>query len=450
MQKLKALAILIPIFFLATSSHAAEIKQTTYKGWASTALTNSLIEVHVVPAIGGRVIQLKLGSFEYLWVNDHLAGKLPPPTGLGPNGEWLNYGGDKLWPAPQGWSGDHEWPGPPDAILDGSPHACTILTPTGPQAALELKSLPDPRSGIQFSRVIRVFDNAAHVSFYSTMKNIDNRPRQWAIWQVTQLNASAKNKLGYNPEIRSYSPINPASIFPRGYTETFGLVNNPSFKSDPKAGLVIANYKRLVGKIGMDNSAGWLATVDGTAGYAFVERFTYFPGKKYPDNTSATLWMNGVGQIVTGDKIAESKDDPIETPPLVESEILSPLAYLKPGETYSYQSDWYVTKIGGNYPILSCTDAGVTCEPLRATRADNKLHLTGRFGVFAPGKLSILFLDSASAPLTQQDLNLSASPLEPLTINSDIPFPAKSASVTLILRDSSGKILGELTKAKIH
>ena len=31
---------------------------------------------------------------------------------------WKNYGGAKTWPAPQGWDGAGQWPGPPDPVLD--------------------------------------------------------------------------------------------------------------------------------------------------------------------------------------------------------------------------------------------------------------------------------------------------------------------------------------------
>ena len=31
---------------------------------------------------------------------------------------WKNYGGAKTWPAPQGWDGEGQWPGPPDPVLD--------------------------------------------------------------------------------------------------------------------------------------------------------------------------------------------------------------------------------------------------------------------------------------------------------------------------------------------
>jgi hypothetical protein len=435
---------------LSTALFAADAKKSHYKGWESLELNNGLVEVQVVPDIGGRVIQLKLGDFEYLWVNPQLAGKKPTASGLGPNDSWLNYGGDKLWPAPQGWDNDRQWPGPPDAVLDGSPHQAAILASSGKEAKVQLVSRDDPRSGIRFSRVAKVFDDAARVSFDSTMTNIDTKPRRWGIWQVTQLNAADRSGRAYNKDIRCYSPINPASRYEKGYVEQYGLVNNPSFSADRLRGLVIANYQRLVGKIGMDNSAGWVATVDGTAGYVFVERFTCYPGKRYPDNASAEFWMNGAGQIVCGGKIVDCKDDPIETPPYVENEILSPFAQLKPGESYSFHLDWFAAKIGGDYPILNCTEVGVTCEPLTATVAGNAVHIAGRFGVFYPGKAALALLDPNGVECGKMPLDQRVSPNQPLVLKRDVTLPAQAATVCLIICDADGKPIGELARTRVQ
>ena len=72
------------------------------KCWDSINLRNELIEVQAVPKIGGRIIQYKLGDHGFFWVNKELAGIDPPASRLAADGGWLNYGGDKVWPAPQG------------------------------------------------------------------------------------------------------------------------------------------------------------------------------------------------------------------------------------------------------------------------------------------------------------------------------------------------------------
>jgi hypothetical protein len=441
----------IALFALLAAAPAlgAGANKSAYRGWDSVALTNSLIEVQIVPQIGGRVIQFKLGNFEFLWVNPQLAGKQPPPSGLGPKGEWLNYGGDKLWPAPQGWGGGDQWPGPPDGVLDGGQYEASVVEASGTSAAIKLTSPEEKRSGIRFSRIIRTSDGAAHVSFDSTMKNIDTKPHRWGIWQVTQINACNRAGEGYNKEIRCWSPVNPASIYPRGYHVLFGSADNPSFGVDPATKMFSANYRRIVGKVGLDNSAGWAAVVDGTAGYVFVERFTHFPDKKYPDQASVEFWLNGAGRIVAGDKAIDIKDDPVETPHYIESEILSPFAELRPGESYSFRLDWFAAQVGGNFSILACTPVGVTCEPFTAKAADGRLRLSGRFGVFYAAQAALVALDANGKDIETIDLKLPVSPLEALVIEKDEPLPTKAASVRLVLLDSAGKEIGELARTGV-
>jgi len=125
-----------------------------YRGWDAVCLSNQLVSLNIVPAIGGRVMQYAIGDKEFLWVNPTLAGKAPPPGGVEPEKAWLNYGGDKLWPPPQGWDNDEQWPGPPDAVLDGGPYQIEFLAKAG--AAVRLTSGDGSRSGILFSRVIRL------------------------------------------------------------------------------------------------------------------------------------------------------------------------------------------------------------------------------------------------------------------------------------------------------
>lgn len=61
----------------------------------------------------------------------------------------------------------------------------------------------------------------------------------------------------------------------------------------------------------------------------------------------------------------------MDTPYYVESEVFSPFARLQPGESHTFHLDWYVTQIGGDFPILDCTDVGVTCQRLVARATGN-------------------------------------------------------------------------------
>ncbi|MHC4961961.1 MAG: hypothetical protein ACYTGA_07565, partial [Planctomycetota bacterium] len=154
-------------------------------------MTNGIIELNIVPEIGGRVVQYTLDDKEFFWVNPDLEGKLPTETGLTGDGGWINYGGDKLSPAPQGWDNDQQWPGPPDAVLDGQPYALEQLSDgKDGSVAVRLTSGNDMRSGISFSRVIHLHPDSTRVSIEATMTNVDTKPRRWGIWGHTQLDGA--------------------------------------------------------------------------------------------------------------------------------------------------------------------------------------------------------------------------------------------------------------------
>lgn len=403
-----------------------------YKGWDSMCLANGFIELYIVPQIGGRIIQYKLGDKEFFWVNPQLAGNLPPATGLDPNGEWLNYGGDKLWPAPQGWDNEKQWPGPPDAVLDGQPYTMEHL-PADENGAVgvRLTSRDDPRSGIRFSRVIRLHPDETRVSIEATMTNVDNKPRRWGIWAHTQLDGARADGSGHNELMNAFCPINPKSHFDKGYDVIFGKKDNPSFQADYDKGMMKVNYQYRVGKIGIDSHAGWVATVDGENGSVFVHRFVFEPDKPYPDGSSVEFWLNGLGRIHAYNKTIDMPDNRADNPYVFESEVLSPYAQLAPGESYTYKYEWLSTKIGGDYAIVDCTRAGVICEPLEARWKDKKLHLTGRFGVFAPGNLIISLHDKEGKKVLRHVIKEKVSPLEPAILNLTLDSPAKPIDVIL-------------------
>ena len=434
----------------ATSDSQPIVGESIYRGWKSQRLGNGLIELQIVPDIGGRVIQFKLADKEFLWVNPNLAGAPPSPNGLAPDGGWLNYGGDKLWPAPQGWDNDEQWPGPPDAVLDGSPHKMEILSEGGEEASVRLTSGEDKRSGIRFSRVIRIFEDSTRVSFEATMKNIDTKPRRWGIWAHTQLDAAKADGSSFNPLMNAWCPINPKSHFEKGFTYIFGASDNPSFQPDPARGLMRVEYQYKVGKIGLDSHAGWTATVDGESGAVFVQRFVFEPKKEYPDGSSVEFWHNGVGSIHAYNKEMVMAANPAENPYVFESEVLSPYARLKPGKSHTWRYDWFAANIGGDFPIVDCTSVGVVAEPLRATISSGKVSLKGRFGVFAPGTVRAEFHDAKGRRLQALGLPLPALPLKPLVIDTVVEAPPAAVSVNLVLLDGRGKPAGELARSDLQ
>src|SRR5690606_17484488 len=75
-------------------------------------LENAACSVVVAPGLGGRVLSYSTLGREWLWRNPRLLDpelrlvapldSLPAPVSFD---TWANWGGDKTWPAPQGWDG---------------------------------------------------------------------------------------------------------------------------------------------------------------------------------------------------------------------------------------------------------------------------------------------------------------------------------------------------------
>ncbi len=432
--------------FMAVLGRADDPQPKDYHGWPGYVWENELVRLTIVPELGGRVIQFALGSKEFFWVNPQLLGKQPPSTGLDADGSWLNYGGDKLWPAPQGWDNAQQWPGPPDAVLDGQPYRAEVLhDPT----AVRLTSRDDPRSGIRFSRRLRLHPESSHVSVDATMTNIDDQVRRWGIWAHTQFDAGLAGSEDYNPLMRAWCPINAHSHFPDGYQVIFGTAKNPSFQADAERKLMRVSFRYEVGKIGLDSDAGWVATVDGRTGDVFVQRYTYEPTKEYPDGASVEFWHNGRGRIHAYGRWIDQPDDLAANPYVFESEVLSPFAQLAPGEEYTWTYHWYACRIGGDFPVIDCTPYGVVSEAITCQKMDRQFQVRGRLGVFFLGSLRWKTLGEAGQVVAEGELVAQTDPRQPIVLDHRIALPAASTRLSIVVWSPSGEELGEVASAAI-
>ena len=121
MLRLLALLLTGVVFTASTAIAEVTVKRVTYHGWPECyRLSNGTAELIFVPQIG-RIMRFgRVGGPNVLWENPALAGKARPASARAK--EWVNYGGDKLWPAPQ-----DRWTWPPDTALDGATHTVAVL-----------------------------------------------------------------------------------------------------------------------------------------------------------------------------------------------------------------------------------------------------------------------------------------------------------------------------------
>jgi hypothetical protein len=431
-------------FAMATpaTSYAAKLEKTQYRGWNVYRLTNGLITLYVAPDLGGRALQLALGDQEYFFVNADLAGKVLPPEQNNPKAGWANYGGDKVWPAPEGWMNDNEWPSIPYYILDGSKFDSEVITNNAAEVAVRVTSPKDPRTGVQFVRTFHVYAGTTRIKVEQVMRNISRRQIRWGIWHLIQHEAAdARDPSKPNPELYMYVPLNLRSMFPEGYYKPYGDVRHPSYEVVDGGRMLRIHYLYRVGKIAADSNAGWYAVVNGQKNICLVENFKYFPGAEYPDNASIESWNDGPGTIARRPFDQTLADDSKQTPYFLESEVLSPYAALDPGEEYSFPVFWSPTRAPN--PIREAVGAGAISAPISGKVEGGRVTLRGVFGVFTPGIVEAVFYSGLGEELAHESLQ-AVDPREVVRLDKSIVVPADAYRVSVLLRDADGENRGVL------
>jgi hypothetical protein len=281
---------------VADPSYAQEVSlaKISYRGWKdSWILSNAQVEVIVVPAIG-RVMQMRFrgtpGSF---WENSFLTG-----DSLVPADWWGNFGGDKVWPAPQThWQKitGHDWP--PPRAFDGHPFQAEVL-----DHGLRLISELDPQYGLRVKRTLHL-DAKLPVMTIKTTFVQETEPltkENVAIWIVTQLQDPVM--------IYGFLPVQ--SQFPNGYTTLLSSASPPSLHREGQT-LSLTRDPVNSYKIGMDGHRLWWVGHDEILQIE-AERI---PDATYPDQNSS------IEVYTTANPDA-----------YVELECLGPLVSLKVGE----------------------------------------------------------------------------------------------------------------------
>ncbi len=344
-QSILIIVMLLTVTF-STAAFSAKVEEgVDYMGWKCVRLSNQNTQVYLAPELGGRIIQYVVDGHSFLWVNESLAGQVVPLEKNLNMETWTNYGGDKIWPAPQGWYDKQHWPGPGDEVIDAA-FSYEVLKGKGSTVKVRMTgSEAGGYTGVQFVREFELRDDSTRLDLTTTMNNVSKREVSWGIWSVTQMDWSDKDSpKKYNEQAKLVIPMNPDSIWPERYKVMFGLASSFNWQPDYETGLLTVTFENLVGKLGMDNNAGWLAMVDEKSGYTYVQRFPYFPGETYPDKSSVEVWVAGAGQFIHDKKLRIAADDPKGR--LIEMEILGPQKTLAPGESTSISTSWEAHKGG--------------------------------------------------------------------------------------------------------
>jgi hypothetical protein len=265
-----------------------------------TWLERGDLRLGLVPELGGRLLSVRHRGVELLWRNaehldDDLRGEYAPNSGR--MGDWVNYGGDKTWPAPQGWSGPDQWAGPPDPVLDSGPYS---VAADGDMVTMT--SAPDPRTGLRFTRAITILDDGYRLDLRA--ENVSDRVVRWALWNVTQLPGGGSVTAGLRrPDV----------------VALVAGTGTPEYTVDGDR--LVVPPQDVVGKLGVPGTAGWVSYG------ALTLSFEVDPAGEYPDEGSPLeIWL----EHPLPEPLAELGDlDPPAR--IVELEVLGPLTTLEPG-----------------------------------------------------------------------------------------------------------------------
>jgi hypothetical protein len=269
------------------------ITREDYHGWPNAiAIRNERAEVIVVPDIGRVMSFGLLGGENVFWDDPSLYGKPVNPDA----GEWINFGGDKSWPAPEAewglYSGRKGWRPPPafdaapnDARIDGKD--VVLLSPV------------DPFYGIQVQRRVHLEPKETKLTITTTYERTSGTPSKIGVWVITQ----------FKDPVAVFILRPESSAFPDGF---YKFSDEPWTNVTAARGLIsVTRDPAKPHKLGTDaDQMLWVG-----AAAACLVSSPRVPAANYPDRgASVEVYTN---------------PDPKK---YVELETLGPLSVMKPGD----------------------------------------------------------------------------------------------------------------------
>lgn len=400
-------------------------------------MANDWVRLIFVPQLGGRLMQVTFDGHSYLFANPKYAGKYIPPDQAA--GRWINYGGDKIWPLPEGNDDEQHWTGASTPLDDGA-YSFRIVS-QGERCAVRLEGPADPPTGLQYTREISIGRDSPEIFFHAIASNSTGHSIDWSMQSVSQYDLSDPDGAnGYNHDFWAFTPANPDSAYLNGFHVRDGLANDPSFSL--KDGLFRLHWLYLESEVWIDSPGAWVAVVNGKNNYAMVEKRTYFPQATYPGKATVIFYKNGpTVEMGSGGMPKFSSMTREETPYYLEAEINSPMAELAPGATYSMDTQWLPCRMGLDFHTV--TEAGVVGKPLQASREGPNLQLAGSFGVFYSGSLQAHLYNRGGDEKAQVTLR-AVSPKDLIDLHQSLAAPEDIVRISLHLVDSKNIDRGAL------
>jgi hypothetical protein len=293
------------------------------------AVENRATTAVFLPGVGGRLLSLQVADEDILWFNPQyftpelrvVRPRTSWPEPVGTFTSWANVGGDKTWPAPQGWDGPDQWAGPPDRVLDAGPYATSVRS-TPDHLLVELTSQDDPTTGLRVTRQFRFGPQEHRIDQRIVFRNISAHTRRWAIWEVVQVNtADSEGRGTVEVPLTSPDPVVDLGQY-RGPVDVDVTPTSAYLRVQPG-----------VAKFGFPGAAGSVRwTCPGRPG--LMLRTAVDPTRDYPDQGSRIeLWTQSP---VTEPILDGWRPDDW----LIELEVLGPLRVLPSGEESALHIEW--------------------------------------------------------------------------------------------------------------
>jgi hypothetical protein len=400
-------------FLFAQDSTSIQAIQD-YKGWGWEAyrMQNNLITIAVVPAIGARVMQYDLGDHAFIYTNPDLFGRTFTPT----QGSWPNFGGYKVWPAPQA-----KWPGtwPPPPVLDYGAYSAQITEDTQDSVGLYVESGVEKwvTPGVALSRKLTVYKNSTRVKVTQTITNTAAQAKQLSIWDVTQCNTTHPGEQDFE-NFWVYFPINPTSVFGAKGVKTSKA--SSAWKGEVAPDVYGVQFTPDDSKIFADPPERWVCYVDERDSMAYAKTFPIFEEEEYTDGGARVeVWNNS-------------------NPFYFEVEVLSPLVDLDAnGGQYTFTEEWWAAKAHG--PIRGVNRVGAIVTRLALTSDTHEL--SGEYGIFHRGTAQIVFLNESNSVLTEGEVH-QVTPLKMFSFQEIVTIPENAKRVGVRIMDAANNPIG--------
>lgn len=286
----------------ASTGATVIIEKVAFRGWPNCyRVSNGIVEFIATTDVGPRIISYGfVGGPNLFFVREDFAGQ----TG---GSEWKNYGGHRIWHAPEDKVRTYE----PD---NGPIQARSIGN------GLVLTMPPEKVSAIQKEIEITLDPASTAVRVIHRLRNTGAWPVECAPWAISVM---APGGFAIAPMPTTFHPDR---LLPNRALTLWPYTDMRDDRWVWGTDYVLLRQKVVSGqertKVGLNSNVGWAAY--SLKGHLFIKRVDYIEGAKYPDfNSSLEVFSNNR---------------------MLELETLAPLVTLQPGAVAAHEERWELHK----------------------------------------------------------------------------------------------------------